>query len=75
MTSGIANPLVIVSALIKGLVGFGRACTPLRCAHPSFWAHYHAKRGAARPPPIAASLLLIYPQKLSLIGPNQQYAT
>ena len=50
MTSGIANPLLIVSALIKGLVGFGRACAPLRCAHPSFWAHYHAKRGAARPP-------------------------
>ncbi len=32
------------------LVGFGRACAPVRCAHPSFWAHYHAKRGAARSP-------------------------
>ncbi len=32
------------------LVGFGRACAPVRCAHPSFGAHYHAKRGAARPP-------------------------
>jgi hypothetical protein len=21
------------------LVGLGRACTPVRCAHPSFWAH------------------------------------
>ncbi len=21
------------------LVGFGRACAPVRCAHPSFWAH------------------------------------
>ncbi len=20
------------------LVGFGRACAPVRCAHPSFWA-------------------------------------
>jgi hypothetical protein len=24
------------------LVGFGRACAPVRCAHPSFWAHCHA---------------------------------
>ncbi len=32
------------------LVGFGRACAPVRCAHPSFWAHCHPKRGAARPP-------------------------
>jgi hypothetical protein len=31
------------------LVGFGRACAPVRCAHPYFWAHRHAKRGAARP--------------------------
>jgi hypothetical protein len=55
------------------LVGFGRACAPVRCAHPSFWALKHAQRGAARPPPIAASLLLIYPPpKLSLrpeLGP------
>jgi hypothetical protein len=21
------------------LVGFGRACAPVRCTHPSFWAH------------------------------------
>jgi hypothetical protein len=32
------------------LVGFGLACAPVRCAHPSFWTHYHAQRGAARPP-------------------------
>ncbi len=31
-------------------MGFGRACAPVRCAHPSFWAHLFAKRGAARPP-------------------------
>jgi hypothetical protein len=37
----------------------GHACAPVRCAHPSFWVHRHAKRGAVRPPPIAASLLLI----------------
>jgi hypothetical protein len=30
-------------------VGFGRACAPVRCAHPSSWAHCHAKRGAAPP--------------------------
>jgi hypothetical protein len=38
------------------LVGFDRACAPVRCAHPSFWLHCHAQRGAARPPPIAATL-------------------
>jgi hypothetical protein len=49
-------------------VGFGRACAPVRCAHPSFWVHCHAKRGAARPPPpIAASLLLIRPPKIFTI--------
>jgi hypothetical protein len=41
------------------LVGFGRACAPVRCAHPSFWAHCLAKQGAARPPPIAASLVFL----------------
>ncbi len=47
------------------LVGFGRACAPVRCAHPSFRVHCHAKRGAARPhPAIAASLLLIRPPKI-----------
>jgi hypothetical protein len=47
------------------LVGFGLACAPVRCAHTSFWAHCHVKRGAARPPPIAASLLHIHwPKKL-----------
>ncbi len=23
----------------KSQVGFGRACTPVRCAHPSYWAY------------------------------------
>ncbi len=31
-------------------MGFGRACALVRCAHPSFWVHRHAKRGAVRPP-------------------------
>ncbi len=31
-------------------MGFGRACAPVRCAYPSFWAYEHAKGGAARPP-------------------------
>ncbi len=35
---------------MKILVGFGRACAPVRCAHLSFWANCHAQRGAARPP-------------------------
>jgi hypothetical protein len=38
---------------ITRLVGFGRACNPVRCAHLSFWALKHAQRGA--------TLLLIYP--------------
>jgi hypothetical protein len=47
------------------LVGFGRACTPVRCAHPSFLAYCEAKQGAARPPPpVAALLLLIRPPKI-----------
>ncbi len=48
------------------LVGFSRACAPVRCAHPPFWPLKHSQRGAARPPPIAAPLLLIYHPKLSL---------
>ncbi len=51
---------------IGKLVGFGRACAPVRCAQPSFWAHCYAQRGASRPPPIAASLLLIYPPPQNL---------
>ncbi len=31
------------------LVGFGRACAHLRCAHPSFWAH--CQTGRCVPPP------------------------
>jgi hypothetical protein len=52
--------------VLQQLVGFGRACAPVSCAHPSFWAHWHAKRGAARPPPlpITASLLLIHLPKI-----------
>jgi hypothetical protein len=53
---------------LYALVGFGLACAPVRCAHPSLWLHCHAKRGAARPPlPIAASLLLIRPPKIFII--------
>ncbi len=32
------------------LVGFGRACAPVRCAHPSFWAHCHAQRALRATP-------------------------
>ncbi len=46
------------------LVGFGLACAPVRCAHPSFWVHCHAKRGAARPPrPWQLRCFLVDPQK------------
>ncbi len=47
------------------LVYFGRACAPLRCAHPSFWAHCYAQRGAARPPPSQLRCFLFAPQSLS----------
>ncbi len=46
------------------LVDFGRACAPVRCAHPSFWAHCHPNGGLRPPPSIAASLLLIQPPKI-----------
>ncbi len=39
---------IVIVTYVK-LVGFGRACAPVRCAHPSFWAHCHTQRGAARP--------------------------
>ena len=42
------------------LVGFGLACAPVRCAHPSFWAHFHAKQGAARLPAAHRSLAASY---------------
>jgi hypothetical protein len=32
-------PLILIAReIILVLVGFGRACAPVRCAHPSFWA-------------------------------------
>jgi hypothetical protein len=57
---------------INKLVGFGRACAPVRAT--VFLDSLSCKTGALRaPPPIAASLLLIYPPKLSLrpeLGPS-----
>ncbi len=35
-------------------MGFGRACAPVRCAHPSFWAH--SPNGALRAPPRPSQL-------------------
>jgi hypothetical protein len=55
---------VVCRKLFKLLVSFGRACAPVRCAHPSFWSHYHAQRGAARPPAYRSFAALIYPPKL-----------
>ncbi len=53
-------------------VGLGPACAPVRCAHPSFELIATTKRGASRPPspPIAASLLLIWPPKIHKIYPT-----
>ncbi len=56
-------------------MGFGRACAPMRCAHPSFLGSLTCpcQTGRCAPPPaFAASLILIYPPKLFLrpeLGP------
>ncbi len=42
--------LFLLERIIIQLVDFGRACAPVRCAHPSFWTHCHPKGGAASPP-------------------------
>ncbi len=44
-------------------MGFGRACAPVRCTHPSFWAHCHPKRGAAPPPPSQLRCFSFNPHK------------
>ncbi len=47
-------------------MGFGRACAPVRCAHPSFWAHGRSERGAAGSPPprpLQLRCFLFDPQK------------
>ncbi len=59
----------ILKRIIPLLAGFGRACAPVRCAHPSFWAQYHGKRGAARPPPSQLRCFLFTLQNFPL-GPN-----
>jgi hypothetical protein len=38
------------------LVGFGRACAPVRCAHPSFWVHCQDKGELRAPPPRPSQL-------------------
>jgi hypothetical protein len=47
------------------VVGFGRACTPVRCAHPFFWLIYKQKGALRAPAPIAAPLHLIHPKKIN----------
>jgi hypothetical protein len=45
-------------------VGFCRACAPVRCAHPSFGTHCHAKRALRAPPrPSQLRCFLFDPQK------------
>jgi hypothetical protein len=55
-----------INILISLLVGFGLACAPVRCAHPSFWTHCNAQWGAARPPPAHRSFAAP-PQKIKSI--------
>jgi hypothetical protein len=53
--------------IIYILVGFGRACAPVRCAHPSFWAHKHTKRALRAPPRSCAAP----PEKKKIISRNK----
>jgi hypothetical protein len=58
-TACLHEPVLYLYRLIYNyniLVGFGRACAPVRCAHPSFWAHCHAHRRFAAPPKIKSGL-------------------
>jgi hypothetical protein len=53
-------------------VGFGLACVPVRCAHPSFWAHCHPN-GALRAPPCPSQLRCFsFDKNLSNVGPPRQ---
>ncbi len=45
---------------LNAQVGFGRACAPRHCAHPSFYAHLQPQRGAAPPSPNPSPLLINY---------------
>jgi hypothetical protein len=55
------------------LVGFGLACAPVRCAHPSFFGLINMQNGALRAPParrsFAASFTVFTPQTFPS-GPN-----
>ncbi len=49
---------------------------PVRCTHPSFWAHYHTKQGAARPPlPSQLRCFLLIPQNYKLTNFQEQNAS
>jgi hypothetical protein len=50
------SPPVQVQCTYYKLVGFGRACAPVRCAHQSFPTHCHAKRGRCAPRPRPSQL-------------------
>jgi hypothetical protein len=60
---------------IHVLVGFGRACAPVRCAHP-FFCLINTPKGALRDPTpsIAASLLLIHPPEIKITYFQKQNA-
>ncbi len=42
------------------LVGFGRACAPVRCAHPSFLGSLTRTKGRCAPPPVLRSSAASY---------------
>ncbi len=48
-------------------MGFGRACAPVRCAHPYFGLIATPNGALRAPPPIAASLLFLCIPKIKII--------
>jgi hypothetical protein len=57
-----AGLMIKIKKICEKLVAFGLECAPVRCAHPSLWAHCHAN-GALRAP-LHPSQLLIQPPNI-----------
>jgi hypothetical protein len=66
MTATTAGTEILMRLLDQSLETSG-FLPRVRCTHRSFWAHCHVKQGAARPPPIAASLLFLRIPKIKII--------
>jgi hypothetical protein len=53
-------PLFLLFSYMYILVGFGRACAPLRCAHLSFLSSLPHKKGRCAPPRLRARTCLFW---------------